>query len=232
MGILSSAFGSFTVTSFIKNQLKDTEFGKTVFGVTDKITSAIKEKASDVLDGALSDYASHIEKDKWDSIVDAESMNAEIAEWNERVKGTRMWNYENDPQHRQDEALAQQFGEIVAKEDPEKWQNMKESIENNPFAWGQYLNQKGVTSEKLAEMEKEGVSGYDMLKLTLKMNVSEAEQPKEPEQTADEPAPTEISAAQEESAETQQALADERYEDLMNTLGIKDNEQAEPEVSE
>lgn len=178
MGFLGKAFGTVTITSFVgnnlKNALKDTEFGKTVFGFTDNIKDAAAEKFNEVVDGALSSYVSHIEADKWDNMIDNCSF-PERDEYEEKRKGTRLPPYETTFEGQYYESISEDFMNVLSPDgkNDEKYAKMRESIEKDPSAWGHYLAQKGLNDEKLLEMQKEDISGYNLIKLSLGMQVSE-----------------------------------------------------------
>ena len=175
MGILTKAFSTYSISNFVvkkaKYVLTDTEFGQ-----------AIVDKAKDLADKAVAEYASHIESDKWDNVVSKYSAD----ELTEEEKAERA-------------ELAEAFSDAVAGDNPEKWSELTESINNNPEVWGEYLTNKNVTPEKIEEMTKDGASGYDLAKLSFGISVSNVKE-EEAEQEA-EHSDAEPSANETESAE-------------------------------
>lgn len=202
MGLLSSTFGTYSISRIVTKKAKEllaqTEIGKAFFEATDNIKEAITDKAKSIADGLVSSYAAKIEPDKWDQVV-SQDVEANLEAM-------------SDDELQEKTELAEAFSDAITKQDPEKWSNLAESIENNPVEWGCYLEEKNVTEEKIAEMEQEGVSGYDLLKLSFKMNVSDAKQVEDKKTEEDE-------KIEEKSDKETGNKTDSRYDEAVSELG-------------
>lgn len=111
----------------------------------DKYLGPFIDSCKEAATGVVVNYAEKLPQDTWDNMVEKVDTSEMTVEEQQRAA-----------------ELAQSFAGVIDSSDKVQMENMQASINENPEAWGQYLENKGITEETINDMQAKIDAGEDI----------------------------------------------------------------------